>query len=187
MDDNSQQNLDTTSRTATDSPRIYVACLASYNSGVLHGAWIAAGQDPDDIHADIQTMLAQSREPIAEEWAIHDFEGFHGLRLAEYESIEKVSDIANLIAEHGQLGADLISHCDSSDAARESLDDNYQGSFDSPAAWAEQLLEDSGDLAQIPERLRGYFDFESYARDAELSGDIFVIEVDRQHHVFWSR
>ncbi|MEO8212369.1 MAG: antirestriction protein ArdA [Myxococcales bacterium] len=187
MDDNSQQNLDTTARTATDSPRIYVACLASYNSGVLHGTWIAAGKDPHDIHADIQAMLAQSREPIAEEWAIHDFEGFHGVRLAEYESIEKVSDIANLIAEHGQLGADLISHCDSSDAAREALDDNYQGSFASPADWAEQLLADSGDLAQIPERLRGYFDFESYARDAELSGDIFVIEVDRQHHVFWSR
>jgi antirestriction protein len=115
----------------------------------------------------------------------HDFEGFHGLRLAEYESME--TDIANLIAEHGQLGAELISHCDSPDAAREALDDNYQGSFDSPAAWAEQLLDDSGDLAQIPERLRGYFDFESYARDAELSGDIFVIEVDFQHHVFWSR
>ncbi len=180
---NGNKNL----RPATDSPRIYVACLASYNSGILHGAWIAADQDARDIHAEIQSMLAKSPEPVAEEWAIHDYEGFHGSRLAEYESIETVADIANLIAEHGQLGAAALAHCDSPAAAREALSDSYQGAFDSPADWAEQLLEDSGDLAQIPERLRGYFDFESYARDAELSGDIFVIEVERQHHVFWSR
>jgi antirestriction protein len=173
---------------ATESPRIYVACLASYNSGILHGAWIAADQAPDDIHAKIQSMLAKSKEPVAEEWAIHDYEGFHGRRLAEYESIETVAHIANLIAEHGQLGAELLAHCDDSpEAARAAISDGYQGAFDSPAHWAEQLLEDCGDLAQIPERLRGYFDFESYARDAELSGDIFVIEIDRQHHVFWSR
>lgn len=172
---------------ATSSPRIYVACLSSYNSGVLHGAWIDAHQDPSDIHAEIQTMLSKSREPIADEWAIHDYEGFFGYRLGEYESIETVADIAALIAEHGELGAKLISHCDSPAAAREAIGESYQGTFDSPAAWAEQFLEDTGSLSQVPEHLRGYFDFEAYARDAELSGDIFVIEVDHQHHVFWSR
>jgi len=29
-----------------DQPRIYVACLASYNSGFVHGAWINAAQEP---------------------------------------------------------------------------------------------------------------------------------------------
>jgi hypothetical protein len=45
--------------------------------------------------------------------------------------------------------------------------ENYQGGYDSPADWSEQLLEDTGDLVQIPER--------------------FVIEIGRHHHVFWSR
>ena len=27
-------------------PRIYVACLAAYNNGHLHGAWIDAAQEP---------------------------------------------------------------------------------------------------------------------------------------------
>ena len=27
-------------KTVTDIPRIYVACLASYNAGILHGEWI---------------------------------------------------------------------------------------------------------------------------------------------------
>ena len=26
----------------TEQPRIYVACLAAYNNGILHGAWIEA-------------------------------------------------------------------------------------------------------------------------------------------------
>jgi hypothetical protein len=30
-------------------PRIYVACLAAYNSGWLHGAWIEVGDDADAV------------------------------------------------------------------------------------------------------------------------------------------
>ncbi len=29
--------------------RIYVACLAAYNNGILHGAWIDATQGEDGI------------------------------------------------------------------------------------------------------------------------------------------
>ena len=41
-----------------DTPRIYVACLAAYNAGRLHGEWIDADQDADVIHEEIQEMLA---------------------------------------------------------------------------------------------------------------------------------
>jgi antirestriction protein len=50
------------------TPRIYVACLASYNNGVLHGAWIDAGQSADEIHAEIQEMLAASPENHTCQW-----------------------------------------------------------------------------------------------------------------------
>src|SRR5439155_5846786 len=81
--------------------RIYVASLADYNAGRLHGAWINAVQEPERIQAEIATMLERSHEPLAEEWAIHDYEGFTGIRLSEYESIERISQIANGIAEYG--------------------------------------------------------------------------------------
>ncbi|WP_024353472.1 antirestriction protein ArdA [Brevundimonas naejangsanensis] len=42
------------------SPRIYVACLAAYNNGFLHGAWIDADQDADQIRVEIAAMLARS-------------------------------------------------------------------------------------------------------------------------------
>ena len=70
-----------------DRLRIYVASLSDYNAGRLHGAWIDAAQEPEQIEAEIAWMLKQSPEPIAEEWAIHDHEGFGGVRLSEYEQV----------------------------------------------------------------------------------------------------
>lgn len=56
---------------ATYRPRIYVACLAAYNNGRLHGAWIDAAQGEDHVWACVRKMLAASPDPHAEEWAIH--------------------------------------------------------------------------------------------------------------------
>ncbi len=49
------------------TPRIYVACLASYNAGRLHGAWIDAHQEPEAITAEVWKMLASSPTLHAEE------------------------------------------------------------------------------------------------------------------------
>jgi antirestriction protein len=50
----------TTIEESTDTPRIYVACLSAYNNGHLHGRWIDADRDADDIRKDIKSMLSQS-------------------------------------------------------------------------------------------------------------------------------
>jgi len=47
--------------TATATARIYVACLASYNSGILHGEWIDASDDPEEMQASIDAMLSRTR------------------------------------------------------------------------------------------------------------------------------
>jgi len=84
-----------------DAPCIYAACLAAYNNGHLHGRWIDATQDAEDIQAEILEMLRASPIPDAEEWAIHDYEGFAGATLNEYSGIEKVVALAAFIAERG--------------------------------------------------------------------------------------
>jgi antirestriction protein len=44
--------------------RIYAACLASYNNGVLHGRWVDLnGLDVDDVRKEIAEMLRESRYP----------------------------------------------------------------------------------------------------------------------------
>ena len=45
------------------TPRFYAACLASYNNGVLHGAWIDAGTDVDEMQDRVNDMLRASKFP----------------------------------------------------------------------------------------------------------------------------
>lgn len=42
--------------------------------------------------------------------------------------------------------------------------DAFAGRADSPEDWAAEWLEETGEIAEIPERLRGYFDYAAYAR-----------------------
>jgi antirestriction protein len=117
---------------APGGPRIYVACLASYNAGILHGAWIDADQSADEIHAAVHEMLVASPQPGAEEWAIHDYEGFGPLRLSEWESFERVSAIANGLARHGQAFAAWLAYDESRDPDDlEAFEDGYRGEWDS--------------------------------------------------------
>ena len=50
--------------------QIYVADLAAYNNGKLHGIWIDATQSVDEIFDIIKTLLESSPEEDAEEFAI---------------------------------------------------------------------------------------------------------------------
>jgi len=88
--------------TTTDTPRIYVACLASYNAGILHGEWIDA-TDADTIREAIQEMLKGSPTAGAEEWAIHDYEGFGSIRLSEWEDVD-VSAVSGLASGKTSTG-----------------------------------------------------------------------------------
>lgn len=178
----------TTSTTARDStPRIYVASLSDYNAGRLLGRWIDADQDPEAIHAEIQAMLAKSKEPPAEEWAIHDCEGFGEYSLREFESIDAVAEMARLIAEHGEVFAGLLSHFggDMKDAKRW-MEDGYRGEWDSLIEYVENFLDDvyGGELKGLPNIIRHHIDYEGIAHDFEVSGDIFTIECERKVHVF---
>ncbi|MCA1866589.1 antirestriction protein ArdA [Agrobacterium genomosp. 3] len=171
---------------ADSNPRIYVACLAAYNNGYLHGAWIDADQDADEIRDEIATMLARSPIENAEEYAIHDYEGFERVTIGEYASIEGVARMGAFIAEHGALGAGLLEQFGGDmDQADSTLQDCYHGQFASLADYMEELTAES---VTIPEALRYYVDWQAMARDAEMGGDLFTIETAHNEvHVFSSR
>ena len=167
------------------TPRIYVACLSAYNNGHLHGRWIDA-TCAEEIAEAVRTMLAASPMPDAEEWAVHDYEGFEGARLSEYASFDTVCELAAFIGEHGELGAKLYEHFgDDLDQARAQFDD-YAGEHKSLGEFAAELHEQTG--TQIPEALQYNIDWDGLGRDMELSGDVFTIETGFEHvHIFWNR
>lgn len=169
----------------SEQPRIYVACLAAYNNGYLHGCWIDA-TTPEEIMAHVRAMLADSHLPDADEWSIHDYEGFKGASLSEYASFETVCALVDFIAEHGRLGAKVHRHySDDLEQARAAFDD-YAGEYRSVADFAEELTRESG--TEIPASLQYYIDWDAMGRDMELNGDIFTVETGfDQVHIFWSR
>ncbi len=167
----------------TDTPRLYIADLAAYNAGHLHGVWIDATDDLDDIWDQINTMLEASPTQDAEEYAIHDYEGFGGYRVEEYDSIDELHEIACFIEEHPVFGAELLNHCSDLKEAQKMAEESYNGCYTSLADYAQELTEQTGD---IPSHLEYYIDYDRMSRDMKLSGDIFSIETAHDEvHVFW--
>ncbi|WP_286828296.1 MULTISPECIES: antirestriction protein ArdA [Kordiimonas] len=170
---------------ASDGPRIYVACLAAYNSGILHGRWIDADKDADSLFAEVSAMLRASPASEAEEWVIHDYEGFEGAPISEYCSMTKVAAIAAFVVEHGKLGGALLAHFSGDLEDAEAALEDYAGDYASLADLAEELTRES---TAIPKNLDVYIDYEAMARDMALSGDVFTLPAEAGRvHVFWSR
>lgn len=168
----------------TNEIRIYAACLAAYNSGILHGEWIDATQGVDGINEDVHAMLKASPIEDAEEWVIHDYEGFGSYRLSEYERFDSVCEIAEFLEEHGEIGSELLAHFSDLDDARKALDECYAGEYKSLADFAEELTTDT---TTIPENLSFYIDYDRMGRDMEMSGDVYTVETAHDEvHIFWS-
>ena len=179
-----QPNAEQHEAEPTPQPQIWVGSLADYNNGVLHGAWVDAARDPDEIQADINTMLAASPwtartgEP-AEEWAIHDYDGFGPLRIDEHENLGWISRVAKGIAEHG-LAFAAYADVMQAEELLASFDKAYQGHYDSLTAYVEQLINELGydELLDrvVPTSLRPYvkINVAATARDL-LRGDLHVL------------
>ena len=163
-------------------PRIYVASLSDYNDGRLHGQWIDADQTAEALLEEISEMLAGSPMPIAEEWAIHDYEGFGKLALSEYEAVETISRLGQGIAEHGQAFAAWAAYMGTSSEVLEGFEDAYLGEWESVEAYAESVVDDLGLADQlervVPRGLAPYvsIDYEAMARDLEMSGELISSE-----------
>ncbi|WP_444994744.1 antirestriction protein ArdA [Aliikangiella sp. IMCC44359] len=165
--------------------RIYVACLAAYNAGHLHGVWIDACGELEAIQEQVKQMLSSSPVEDAEEYAIHDYEGYGAYRLSEYDGLDTAHEVACFIEEHGSLGAEILNYTDGDfDDAKRLIEDNYHGCFESLADYAQDYTESTG---SVPQHLEFYIDYEKMGRDFELSGDIFTIETAHNEvHIFSS-
>ncbi|WP_133130253.1 antirestriction protein ArdA [Legionella yabuuchiae] len=164
-----------------DKPEIYVACLASYNSGYLHGQWIDANQSEDAIMEDIQAMLEDSPVSDPGDWAIHDYQGFGDIEIHEFESISTIADYAEFIAEHEELGQALIADF-GFDAAKVMIEDQYHGCYDSEVDFAEQIIDECY-CEKLPDNLMAYFDYDAFARDLFIN-DFCAVELNGYVHVF---
>jgi antirestriction protein len=162
----------------TPSPRIWVGSLSDYNNGVLHGTWMDAAREPEEIQADIDSMLAASPwtartgEP-AEEWGIFDTDNFGGCRIDQQENLDWISAVAKGITELGQAFAAWAAVVEEPERLTK-FDEAYQGHYDSVTAYIEQLINDLGydELLDrvVPPTLRPYVKIDITATANDLLG-----------------
>jgi antirestriction protein len=169
-------------RLRDEGPRIYVASLSDYNAGILHGDWIAADQEPEELQQAVDLMLERSPTGNAEEFAIHDYEGFGHFAPSEYDSLDWISRIGRGIAEQGQAFGAWAERCDHNQDTLDQFEEAYLGQWASVEDYADELLSDLGyvDAVEhaVPESLQPYvtLDVAGFARDLELSGDITSVQ-----------
>jgi antirestriction protein len=184
--------------------RIYVACLASYNAGILHGRWIDASADVDAMQGEIDAMLRASPcpngfavhpdtaeiVPSAEEYAVHDYDGVPS-DLGEYPGLEKIAAFVALCDDFDFLDSDDIAAiaanwCGDLDQARDALQDDFCGIYPAFRDYADEVADEMIACyvsdAKIPQALINYFDYESHARDLAFS--MTVINVSTGVAVF---
>lgn len=164
--------------------RAYCASLSDYNAGRLVGEWIDLDDDPEVMNEAIQAMLKTSREPNAEEWAWHDFEGPGTSLLGEFSPVADLCRLASIVNERD---ADTVSVAAGISDGLDSLDracERYQGVFTSQGDFAHARAEEIGDLESIPDMYRNAIDWDSIARDYDCDGWYFVETGYQECHVF---
>ena len=161
-------------------PSLYVGTYHKYASGSIKGAWFNL-EDYADKDEFLEACKALHSD---EEDAEYMFQGFADFPLALYHESaidDTLFEFVHLSEEEQEIMEAWLNFGNDFDVGQ--MRECYAGKFDSLTEWAENFLEDTGQLNEIPERLRYYFDYEAYARDARLNGDIWID--DDTGHTFW--
>lgn len=122
--------------------------------------------------------------PSAEEWAAHDWDGEGLSGFGEHPDLDKVFEHVQMISEHGDAWLAYVDHVGEHYATEEGFEDARMGKCESPEDWAEEFLTGAGTLESIPEKLRPYFNFKAYARDAQMGGDVAFVPFNGTVYVF---
>lgn len=125
--------------------RVYIADLAAYNAGKLRGQWFTPSEfsDADEFMTAVQAFIKEA--PHAEEWAIHDYENAHGLKIGEYANLGDVWETARLLSEHGEAYAAYVGHVGEKYATEEGFQESYCGSYSKGADYAEESARECSD------------------------------------------
>lgn len=139
------------------------------------GGWLTPSDYADASELqDAVTALMSSPE---HEHAAHDTEG---IKIREHESLDAIIAIARACEEWGcEKVQAAIDHGIASDldSVGEAIAEHDGGEWQSPTHWADEYISGCYDLVNMLGNLAVYFDYEAFARDAELGGDLSFVSL----------
>lgn len=117
------------------------------------------------------TACVDGKVPSAEEYAIHDHEGFDGVKIGEHTSIADVAKHARMLDEHGEAWGAYVGNVGEHYATEDGFADSYRGTYRSAEDYAEELHTECGTELGA---LASYIDWERVARDMGFEGTSFI-------------
>ena len=157
--------------------QIYVASLADYNNGTLHGVWIDVDNTTmEDVMETINEMLQNSpTEPeTAEEWEIHDTEGIPPIIYKG--GLEKILEFAEYYEEYEDYEEAFYAWVDDgNDTIMEDFLDYYEGEFKSTKEFVYEWLDSFGLVDNLPDIIKGNIDIYGIWQDLSNGGDFYDI------------
>lgn len=151
------------------NPQVFISCLAAYNDGKIHGAWVEAVNEVE-LNINARFILFTSPVPGAEEWVISDTMNFGGIRFGEYTPTEEIVAIAQALAEHGKPFAAYRNYYGGYDVTPEFIQhfkEDYKGTFSEREDFVYEELKRKGVIRKA-ERIglnEGYIDYEAVGND----------------------
>lgn len=170
-----------------DTMEIYITDLAAYNAGHLIGNWIVLPMNTDELQAKMTEILTIGAEACGdgehEEIFITDYE-CEFMRINEYDSIEKLNEIAEAVEGLGEHELKAI---------RFLIENNLVNGFEEALEKYEEVIIHEGctmeDIAydfvnecynidSIPSIIANNIDYEKIGRELEMDGRYFEIDSD---------
>jgi antirestriction protein len=166
--------------------KIYVGTYHKYNCGSIEGAWIDVTElDKEEFYSKCKELHKDEQDPEFhfQDWEtidlLEDFISESGTDPEFWELKEQIKDFSNEQIEALTAYQNLFGTIDVSD-----FEDRYFGHFegffgDINTAFGEHMLQEMGELEQVPQHLRYYIDSEAYGRDllindfCEFEGFVF--------------
>lgn len=159
--------------------QIYVGTYAKYNDGNLFGKWLYLENyvDRDEFYKACAELHADEEDP---EFMFQDWEGIPDGMVSESHVDPECWTLLDAYEKYDEDAVKAYCYCfgwwNESD-----FNDRYRGTFDSWEHMAEELLDETGELGEIPAHLRYYFDYKKYANDLRIGGDF----TEHDGHYFW--
>ena len=155
-------------------PAVYCGTYGKYNEGSIRGAWIdlTLVKNEEEFYTICRELHQDEQDPefMFQDWqSIPDrYISESGINSDYFDYLETIANMSETMAEAYECFIN-----DGHDANK--FEDAYMGEYDSEQDYAEQLLEETGEINEIPQHLRYYFDYEAYARDLFIN-EYFMLD-----------
>lgn len=162
--------------------RVYCGTYHKYNSGSIAGQWLEVDdyEDKDEFLAACNELHKDEADP---ELMFQDHEYIPAKYISESSiAAELWTDYVPLSEQEREIVAIYFDEIDDYISAEEALE-KYRGTYDSVEDYAQEYIEDCYDTKAMG-ALANYIDYEAFARDCVLGGDISVARKDGKCYIF---